>query len=178
VKTPEVPTDLFAVGRVTGWWGRRGMVKVYPLTDFPDRLPEKGAVWLWREDTGRRLFTVREGRVQGGMVILGFDGVDDISTAETLTGSLVMVEEEGLEKLPNGSWYRHEILGADVVDEAGVALGKLADILETGANDVWVVRGPDGELLIPAVREYVRDVDAAARRVTVRRPVEGSGGPA
>lgn len=171
------PEHLFAVGRVLGFWGRRGLLKVRPLTDFPEKLPGKGKVWLWREDTGARRCAITGGRMHGGQVLLGLEGVTDIGAAEALKGSLVMVEEEGLEKLPEGAWYHHQIIGLAVRDEQGRKLGKVAEILLTGGCDIWVVRQGKREIMVPAAARIVRSVDTAAGEVIVSMPPEeGRGG--
>ncbi len=166
------PEHLFALGRITGFWGRRGMVKVAPTTDFPERVAAKREVWLWREDTGLRRFTVREGRYTGRLLILGLAGVDDISAAEATRGSLVMTDEAGLEELPPGTFYRHQIVGLAVRDPDGRPLGKVEDIWSPGPHDIYVVRDGGRELLIPAVAEFILRVDLERGELTVRPPRE------
>jgi 16S rRNA processing protein RimM len=172
------PGDLFALGRITGYWGRRGMVKVAPDTDFPERVAAKRQLVLWRADTGARSFAVREGRVAGRFLLLGLEGVDDISAAEELKGSLVMTAEEGLEPLPAGTYYRHQILGLAVRDPEGRGLGLVEDILSVGPHDVYVVRGGGGELLIPAVSEFILRIDLEQGELVVRPPREYGAAPA
>jgi 16S rRNA processing protein RimM len=166
------PEDLFVVGKVLGAWGRAGLVRVLPLTDFPERLPDKGTVRLWRADQGVKYFHIREGRLHQGHVLLGFKEAPDMTAAEALKGCLLMVEEGGLEPLPEGSFYHHQIIGLAVEDEAGRRVGTVREIVPTGATDVWIIREGTREVLIPAVGEVVRKVDLAARKITVSLPPE------
>ncbi len=167
---PKLPEDLFVVGRVVNFWGREGLLKVVPLTDFPERLPRKREVVLWREDTGARRHAVTGGRLQGGSVLLALEGVHDIGAAEALKGSMVLVEERDLEPLPEGTWYHHQIIGLAVRTEEGDELGKLTAIIPTGGVDVYVVGGPGGERMIPAAAEFIRRVDPEAGVMVVRVP--------
>jgi 16S rRNA processing protein RimM len=139
------------------------MVKVKLLTDFPDGLARKGELWLWDERRGKRPCRVTEIRTQQQKVVASIEGVDTMTAAEELRGALLMVDRDHLEPLPEDTFYRHDILGLAVEDETGRRLGRVEDIWETGANDVWVVRGEGGEILVPAVRTHVVGVDLAGR---------------
>lgn len=163
------------MGRIVGPWGNRGLVKVLPMTDFPERLPGKGEVWLQSGASEARRFTIREGRLHKGLVLLGLEGVPDMNAAEALRGCLVMVDREHLERLPERTWWRHEILGLAVRREDGTPLGRVTDIISTGAHDVWVIRGGGGETLVPAVREIVLEVDTRRGEAVVRMPSEEKG---
>lgn len=166
----KIPGHLFTVGRITGSWGRRGFVKVLPVTDFPEKIPEKGEIWLWREDADARPVRIREGRFTGKHVLLGIEGVESISEAEALKGFSVMVDEAKLETLPEGSYYHHQIIGIDVRLEDGTPAGKVEEIIPTGANDVYVIRSGSRELLIPAVSEFILRIDAKKKEMIIRVP--------
>ncbi len=167
------PEDLFTVGRVAGAWGLKGLLKVVPVTDFPERLPAKKEVWLWGSAPGAKRFRVREGRMARRHVILGLEGVDDATAAEALRGRLVMVDAENLERLAPGVYYHHQIVGLAVVLPDGRALGRVAEIWPTGAGDVWVVREGGREWLVPAVEEFIDRVDTAGGTVTLRKAPAG-----
>lgn len=156
---------MIRVGQVSGVFGLRGAVKVYPLTDFDDRF-----------DTGRELHlkgvahTVEWRQQAAGALVLKLSGLDDRTAAETFRGSYVEVPEEDRRPLGAGAWYVDQLLGLRVRSESGRELGVLAEVLERPANDVWVVRGahPDPmETLVPATREAVVSVDLATGEVMV-----------
>ena len=168
----QPPEDLIAVGRVVDNWGRKGLLKVIPITSFPEKVPDKGEVWLWREDYGARRYPVREGRFDGRHVLLGLEEVVDIAGAKSLKGSLVMVDDENLESLPEDTYYQHQIIGLKVCGEDGSELGTITEILTTGARDVYVIKKEEGEIMLPAAREFILRIDLEDG-VMVVRPPEG-----
>ncbi|HLG12083.1 MAG TPA: ribosome maturation factor RimM, partial [Dehalococcoidia bacterium] len=162
---PELdPATAVTVGRITAPHGIRGEVKVEPLTDFPQRFEAGSRLWLDGVP-----YTVERGRWQQRNVILKLRGIDTRNQAEALPGKELLapqampIEDEGV-------YYLHDILGARVQETSGAALGELADVFSTGANDVYVVRGPRGEILLPALDDVVLEVDLQARRITVAIP--------
>jgi len=166
----QPPEELIAVGRVVDNWGRMGLLKVFPITSFPEKIPDKEEVWLWREDYGARKYRVREGRFDGRHVLLGLDDVVDTAGAKSLKGSLVMVDDENLESLPEGTYYQHQIIGLKVRKEDGTELGSITGILPTGAVDVYVIKKEDGEVMLPAVKEFIVRVDLEDGVIVVRPP--------
>jgi 16S rRNA processing protein RimM len=142
----------------------RGELKVEPLTDFPQRF--EGGSELWLDGTA---YAVERGRWQRRQVILKLRGIETRDQAEALQGKTLLAPA-ALELEDEGVYYLHDILGAAVLDEAGETLGEVAEVLATGSNDVYVVRGPKGELLLPALDDVVLAVDVKARRITVAVP--------
>jgi len=141
-------------------------VKVAPLTDNPARL-RGGARLLAGDET----LTVAATREAGRHLLVRFTGLADRTAVEHLRGVTLEVHESDLPALPEGEYYRHQLIGLTVVDPEGRTLGTLEQVLETGANDVYVVRTPDdGELLLPATAEVVLRVDVTAGRIDVSPP--------
>ncbi len=100
---------------------------------------------------------------------MGFDGISTPEQAGRYRNQILSVAASETPELPEGRYYFHELLDLDVVDEAGIVLGTLSEILETGANDVYVVKDPTGhELLLPAIPEVVLNVDLEAKTIKVR----------
>ena len=97
-----------------------------------------------------------------------FEEVPDRTAAEALSGSYLFVPGASSPALPEGEFWPHQIVGAEVFTESGRSLGRVVEIVRTPANDVWVAGGDDGESLIPALRDLVLSVDVAAGRVVVR----------
>ena len=130
------------------------------LRDRPDReaVPaEHGARY-------GRIYPVEAARVHNGLVFLKLAGVGDAAAAERLRGALVKIPPEKALPLGEGEYYIRDLIGLEVVTDAGEILGTLTEVLRTGANDVYVV---GGKLMIPAIRECVLDVDIDEKRMTV-----------
>lgn len=143
-----------SVGRILAAHGVHGELKVQPLTDFPTRF-ERGAV-LWLAD---KPHSVESSRWQKGSLVLKLAGIDSRDQAEKLRGQDLLLPEPA--PLPEGQdiYYQHDVIGLEVRTPTGEVLGRVADILSTGANDVYLVRGERGELLLPAITDVVREVD-------------------
>ena len=159
-----MPDEPIVVGRVTTAHGIKGEVKVEVLTDFPERF-ERGSK-LWLKGIER---TIEQGRPQGRGIILKLRGIDTRNDAEALRGEVLTVPE--LADLDDeGAYYIHDLIGLRVEDSAGDELGKLFEVITTGATDVYVIRGPSGELLLPALDDVVTDIDLNAGRLVVDVP--------
>lgn len=163
-RTPAVqPRDGFvAVGRVLAPRGVRGELKVDSLTDAPQRF-QRGAT-VYAAGAPR---TVRRARAHAAVLLLELEGIDTKEQAAALRGMLLEVPEAELATLDEGNYYRFQIVGLEVIDQDGGPLGHIEEILETGANDVYVVRSDAGELLIPAIDMVVKKIDVAGGRMAV-----------
>ncbi len=168
------PGEAFvAVGRVRRPRGVRGELSVDSLTDFPERFQPGATLWA-----GGSPHTIRGARKHHEAILLELDGIDTREQAEAWRGVTLEVPETALRQLDEGRYYRHQVIGIEVVDGEGHALGRVEEILETGANDVYVVRTEDQELLVPAIDSVVREVDVAGGRMVIevlpgmeRRPI-------
>jgi 16S rRNA processing protein RimM len=160
---------LIAVGEVVRPWGRRGEVRLRPLTDEPARLGALGTCYLVPPAAGesRRIEAVW---FQGGAPILKLDGCDTIAAAEALVGRLVAIPREAARPLPPDRFYAFDLVGCRVETTAGDAVGVVEDVWASPGHDLWVVRAGERECLIPAVGAIVEAVDLHARRVVVRPP--------
>jgi 16S rRNA processing protein RimM len=164
----ENPTPGYiAVGHVLGPWGLHGDLKVEPLTDFPERFATGRSVCL--DGTA---YAIERCRWQRGRAVLKLAGIDSVTAAEALHHRLLEVPEEELRPLGEGEYYHFQILGLEVRTTSGEVLGRVEQIISTGSNDVFVVRGQRGEVLIPAVDDVVKSVDPASGRIEVEA-VEG-----
>ncbi len=156
---PEQQTTEWAtIGQVVALFGVRGELKVRLLTSIPGRFEQLEAVHL-RPDY-QRLVVERVRPYKGEMIILKFAGIDDANTAETLCRRDIVIPESQLAKLPPDSYYQHDILGLTVFTLSGRELGPIVDILETGSNDVYTIKGADGKpVMIPAIKQVVKTID-------------------
>ncbi|MDF9390964.1 MULTISPECIES: ribosome maturation factor RimM [Methylococcus] len=154
------------VGRVAGAFGVRGWVKAVSFTDPPVNLVGYRP-WTLRRGDVERTADVLEGREHGNTVIVRLQGVDTREQAEALKGFEVTVRRSQLPPPAPGEYYRIDLIGLKVVNLEGVALGEIVDVMETGANDVLVVRG-DRERLLPFVQgEFVKSVNLEESRMVV-----------
>lgn len=162
---------LVAIGEITRVHGLAGEVRVRPMTDHPEkRFRGLSACVLWDasrdERETRRISTAR---VHGDVMLIRFERCESPETAAPLVGRLLVVPEAEVIPLPPGQFYPWQLEGARVITEDGREVGRLARI-DSGPQDLWVVRNGDREHLIPAVPEIVIDVDLAAGRVVIRPP--------
>lgn len=161
---------MLAIGRVVRVHGLRGDVRVRSLSDVPGRFATLTAVTVEEPGGARRPLAVRAARPLGNDYLLSFESIETPEAAARLVGSLLQIAEDQAAPLPDGQYYQHDLVGMAVRTEEGLPVGTLADILPTGANEVFVVRAADGrEHLIPATKEVVRRVDVPARLMTIRR---------
>jgi 16S rRNA processing protein RimM len=156
-----------AVGRILGPWGLRGDLRVEPLTDFPERF-EPGCS-LYVEGVA---YVIERCRWHKGKVHIKLSGIDSVAAAEALRQRFLEVPEKDLKPLSEGEYYQFQILGLEVRTTEGEPLGKVTQILSTGSNDVFVVRGEGGELLIPALDDVIKAIDLDEGRMEVEL-VEG-----
>ena len=150
--------DLLKVGVITTTHGVRGEVKVFPTTD-PERFLDLEYVIL---DAGREMkkLEIRNVKFFKNLVILKFDGIDNINDIEMYKGRDLWVPREEAQELDEDEYYIGDLIGMEVVLEGNTHFGTLKDVMETGANDVYVVELPDHqEVLLPAIKECILDVD-------------------
>ena len=159
--------ELLQVGVITSTHGVRGEVKVFPTTDDPNRFKSLKHVLL---DTGREKKSLE---VQGvkffkQFVILKFKGIDNINDIEMYKKRELWIPREEAQELEEDEYYIADLIGMDVVLEDGSKFGTLKDVMETGANDVYVVEDDKGEeILLPAIRECILDVDVEKNVMTI-----------
>lgn len=162
------------IGEVAAPQGNRGEIKVIPHTEFPERFQEMDKVRLFteRDEEPRRILEVEGCRFHKGAVILKLKDVDSIDAAEELRGMFIKVSKDEVVPLPEGSYYIFELVGLECVTTTAMSLGRITDVLQTGANDVYVVKPNPGvtklsELLIPAVNEVVLDINLEKGQVLI-----------
>ncbi len=162
--------DLVIVGEVTRPHGLRGALRVFPVTDFPEHLLTLGEVVLV-DGGGARRVRVEHAETAGRFVAMKLAGIDTVEAAEALRGATLRISAGEVQPLPAGQFYVFQIVGLRVRTPDGTLLGEVADVLRTGANDVYVVRSPAGrELLLPAVEGVVETIDVAAGEIVARPP--------
>ncbi len=153
---PGEPVFL-AVGRLGRPFGVQGEIAMTVLTDFPDRLKPNTTLYVGPDHHPLR---VQKIRWHSNRLLIAFDGYLTREDVGELRNLWVMVRTADLPPLPEGEYYHHQAIGLQVVDEAGVSLGNVAEILTTGANDVYVVKTGEGrELLLPAIESVILEIN-------------------
>lgn len=159
--------DYLRVGVISSVHGVHGEVKAFPTTDDTNRFLDLKKVML---DTkkGLRPLEIEGVKFFKKMVILKFKGIESRDEAELLRNMDLLVSREDAIPLEEGEYFICDIIGAEVVTDEDKYLGELKDVLQTGANDVYVVKMENGqEVLIPCIEECVLDVDVESKRVKV-----------
>jgi 16S rRNA processing protein RimM len=160
--------DRLSLGWITGSHGLRGEFRMFMITNHPEALRDIRTLYLGEVQEPwdvRRIHPLPDGKE----AIVRLVNLATAEDAAALRGKQVWVDREALPPLPEGELYHYQLIGLDVVEEDGTLLGRLAEIVETGANDVYVVRGLAGEILLPAINDVIRDVDLEAGKMTVRQ---------
>lgn len=160
------PPDLVLIGRIVGSFGIKGEVKVQPFTDFDERFDPGQTVII-----GPSPRKIESSRFHKGHWLLSLEGCSSRTAAEELQWEELYAPSDGRPEMPEDTFLTKDLIGMEVFEEDGTLLGTVKDVLPYPAHDLFQV----GELLIPAVKEFVREVDPAARRITVRL-IEGMKG--
>ena len=159
--------QLFQVGVITQTHGVRGEVKVFPTTDDAARFKKLKHVML---DTGKETLPLEIESVKffKQFVILKFKGFDNINDIERYKRCPLLIERENAVPLEEGEYFIADMIGMKVITDEGENFGILKDVMETGANDVYVIEHPsEGEVLVPAIKECILDVDIENRQMKI-----------
>ena len=155
--------EFLEVGKIINTHGLRGDVKIVTWTDYPEDFEEIDKVYIKRK-TGDEVLTITNVKYQKNNIIVKFKEIADINEAEKYKNLVVWADREDLPELPEGAHYIADLIGLDIVDEYGNKIGKLVDVFNTGANDIYDVKR-DGKknLLLPVIDEVVKDIDLDAK---------------
>ncbi|MDY5987286.1 ribosome maturation factor RimM [Sporofaciens sp. SGI.106] len=159
--------DRLQVGVISSTHGVRGEVKVFPTTDDATRFKKLKQVYL---DTGKEqmLLEIQGVKFFKQFVILKFKGIDNINDIEKYKGRSLFVERKDAVPLEEDEYYIADMLGMSVYTEDGARFGTLKDVMETGANDVYIIDSDDhGEILVPAIKQCILSVDVEADRMVI-----------
>jgi 16S rRNA processing protein RimM len=162
------------VGRVLRPHGVRGELRIEIVTDYPERLVQHTHFYLSHPDfpAAVQRHPVEGIRFHKEVLLLKLGGCDDRDAANHLRGMLVQIPIADAVPLEEGEYYLFQLVGVQVETENGERLGQIVEVIETGANDVYIVRGPRGEVLLPAVDEVILELDLESKRMVVR-PLPG-----
>ena len=170
---PAQPPKYLLLGEILRPHGIRGEVRMRILTDYPERIRELDSVYLGDNPETDQVteYPVEAIRFHQDYGLLKLKAIDDRDAAERLRQLFVMVDLEHAIPLEEDEFYLYELIGLRVVTEQGEEIGTLSEVLETGANDVYVVDSPKhGELLIPVLENVVLKTDIAGGQIVVKLP--------
>ncbi|MBQ1688086.1 MAG: ribosome maturation factor RimM [Lachnospiraceae bacterium] len=159
--------DMLRVGVFANTHGVRGEIKVFPTTDDVKRFKKLKKVYL---ELGKETleWEIQSVKFFKNLVILKFKGIDNINDIEKYKGKDLLIKREQALPLVKDEYYICDIIGAEVVEEDGNTVGTLKEVLQTGANDVYVVATKEGdEILLPVIPDCVKDLDVEKKVVTV-----------
>ncbi len=181
LESSGLPEDAIEVGRILDAWGVKGWVKILPHSASSEALFSSGRWFLQPPEAKHRpgfnafsgtvVLPVSESKVHSGSVVAKFEGIDDRTPAEALRGARIFMPRSSFPKAGKDEYYWVDLLGLNVVNREGVALGCVRDLMATGPNSVLCVEYIDGEQtlerMIPFVAAYVDGVDIPAGTITV-----------
>ncbi len=162
--------DMAVVGRIARAHGNRGQVIVDPATDFPEERFSAGSVLQIRRDGAIEPLIVETVRFHRGRPILGLAGIETMDAAEALAGIELRVDAAALQPLPAGMFYHHDLVGCAVETPRGEAIGRVTAVEGDAAGSRLVVRGRNGEVLIPLAEGICVAVDVQGKRIVVEPP--------
>ncbi len=182
LEAAELPADAVEVGRIADAWGIKGWFKVLPYSADPEALFSSKRWYLLPAEKGAKTFVgtqvlrLREAKEHSGTVVASAHEVDDRTAAEALRGARIFIARTNFPTAAKDEFYWIDLIGLDVVNREGVALGRVAELLATGPQTVLVLSAEElneagvaksVERMIPFVAKFVDDVSLAQRRITV-----------
>ena len=161
---PESPDSLVVVGIILGSHGVYGELRVRVLSDVPHRFNQGETLYLASQPL--RILSSSKGRSDN--LILKLQGIDTPVAARALAGQELSCKADSAPDLPENEYFHYQLMGLQVITEEGERLGQVAEIIVTGSNDVYVVSGAEGEILLPALSQVVRQVNLESGTMVVR----------
>jgi len=163
----------FTIGKVTGFHGLNGNLKVWSFADSVDTFAPGTSVLLKAEEEQGKTFTILQVLSHKKGVILSLEGIDSRNLAQDLIGKEILIDRDQLSEPEEDTWYWQDLLGMDVFDHQKGFIGKITDIFPTGANDVLVVTdvtNEDQETLVPMNKHFVESVDIEKKTMLTTLP--------
>lgn len=155
------------VGQIVNTFGIKGEVKVKPFTDEIERFEELKTVYLCEKDEMKKI-EIEQVKYHKDMVLLKLKGIDTVNDAEKQRGKFLKIDRKDAKKLPEGVYFIVDLLGLPVYTEEGRLLGKVEDIFNSGASDIYVVKNEEGkQILLPGIPEVLKKVDLAEEKIIV-----------
>ncbi|KXZ40060.1 16S rRNA processing protein RimM [Alkalithermobacter thermoalcaliphilus JW-YL-7 = DSM 7308] len=161
----------FKVGQIVNTQGLKGEMRVYPLTDYKERFEE--IQWVYIGDDLQTKYFIEKVRYKNNLAIIKLKGIDNINEVEKLRNKYLVIPRENARELEEDAYFIADLIGLNAYTVDGKYLGVLEDVMQPGANDVYVIKSEDGkEYLIPAVKQFVPEININERKIIID-PIEG-----
>ncbi len=158
------------IGKIIKPFGVRGEVKVFPLTDSPARFQELEEVMIQIKEERRLRYRLLQVRLRPPFVYVAFEGINCREDADEIRGGLIQIRESERISLPAGEYFQSDLVGLEVYQVDGAYLGAITEIIETGVNDLFVVKEGKREVMVPALRKIVKLIDLEQNRMEIDPP--------
>ncbi len=155
--------DFMTIGRILAPWGAKGKLKVKVITDFPQRFAPSSTVYI-----NRQPMTIDSTEWHKGEVIIKLNAVDSIKAARQLQRQPIEIHHSQVYSLLEGQYYHFQLIGLEVWTTQGELLGNITEILTGKSTDNYVVKGNEGEILIPTIEDVVKSIDLNKRCVVIQ----------
>ncbi|PID29207.1 MAG: 16S rRNA processing protein RimM [Candidatus Cloacimonadota bacterium] len=161
------PEDFIYVGILGKTYGKKGMVSVTPLTSFPERFKKMKNLFLTKERGIPKRVVADYFEYINGKIALKIVGVDSIDDAEAYNGYRITIHKDEKMELPEDFYYIDDLIGCEIIED-DKSLGKVISVDEMGPNDLYVVKYNDREFYIPAIKEFVKEIDTENKKIFVK----------
>jgi len=162
--------DYTIIGKITNSHGIRGDIKIFPLTDDPERFFQLKEIFVGEK---KELVSISDAKLHKGLVLIHFKGLDNINDILKYKDEFVYIKDEDRVTLPKDHYFISDLIGCNVILKDGSRIGIIKDVLQGIANDVYIVKSKDDkEYMIPAVGEFIVSVDIQNKEITID-PIEG-----
>ncbi len=159
--------ELIAVAKIIKPIGIRGEVKIQLLTDDGERLSLLASIWIGKDEKAVREHKILRVRQDVKQCVATLQGVETVEAAEVLRDQFLFIPKDEIVLPKEGRYFVDDVLGCEMATQDGKQVGTIVDVLTLPANDLWVVRNGEKEILIPAVKAIVKEVDVKQKRVVI-----------
>jgi 16S rRNA processing protein RimM len=160
--------DLITIGEIVKTRGLRGCMKVVSFVDTSDISSDLEFVYIQDHSEQKKLYNLRKIDISGKFLFIELDSIDDVELAKTFVGCKVVIPGDMFKELPEGEYYWRDIIGLNVYTEEGKLLGQIESVFPTGSNDVYVCKGGDREILLPAIADVIKLIDIDRKVMNVK----------
>ena len=159
--------EYFEIGQIVNHFGIKGMVKVNPFTEDISKFKTLNSILLEKENKLIKI-EIEEVKYSKNQILLKIKGINTIEEAEKYRGCYLKIARKDAKKLPKDTYFIADLIGLKVYSEEGILLGKVDDIYNSGANDIYVVKNEKGkQILLPAIKEVIKQVDLEQEKIIV-----------
>lgn len=159
--------EYFEIGQIVNHFGIKGMVKVNPFTDDISQFEKLKSILLVKDGKISEV-EIEETKYSKNQVLLKLKGIDTVEEAEKYRGCYLKIARSNSKKLPKDTYFIADLLGLTVYTDENILLGKVEDIYNSGANDIYVIKSEDGkQILLPGTKEVIKQIDLEQERITV-----------